>query len=332
MTLRGTAVFISSDGYQAAVAGAKVSLVLTSRGDFNARATWLKLRELHVFRGCEDLARIAYMSWLPTRSFISFPVGYGAPMTWSGVELGRGDIVLHARGERSHQRTNGATKWGLVSLPLERLAAYGKALTGVEIVSPAVGRVLRPSLAAVAHLLRLHSRACDLVEARPEIVSHEEAARALEQELVHALVNCLATGGEGLEVTPSPHRADVMVSFEEAISPLAARQPRAPELSAAIGMSERTLRVCCAKFLGMSPGRYMRLRRLNMVRAELHRASPATSNIAEIARRYQFSELGRFAASYRAVFGEMPSDTLRRIPIVSSPVPVHEPRDCPRRI
>jgi transcriptional regulator GlxA family with amidase domain len=69
--------------------------------------------------------------------------------------------------------------------------------------------------------------------------------------------------------------------------------------------------MCCADFLGMSPGQYARVRRLNLVRAALRRAEPATTAIAEVARQYGFCELGRFAASYRATFGEAPSTTLR---------------------
>jgi transcriptional regulator GlxA family with amidase domain len=55
----------------------------------------------------------------------------------------------------------------------------------------------------------------------------------------------------------------------------------------------------------------MRLRRLNLVRAELRRADPDTTSVAQIARRHCFSELGRFAAVYRQIFGESPSTTLR---------------------
>jgi AraC family ethanolamine operon transcriptional activator len=71
----------------------------------------------------------------------------------------------------------------------------------------------------------------------------------------------------------------------------------------------------------MSPSRYLRLRRLNMVRAALQRAKPAPGAIAELAKRYGFSELGRFATCYRETFGEAPSATLRRSPqvIVRSP-------------
>jgi len=44
--------------------------------------------------------------------------------------------------------------------------------------------------------------------------------------------------------------------------------------------------------------------RLNMARSALRRADPGTASVAEIARDYHFTELGRFAAAYRAVFGE----------------------------
>jgi transcriptional regulator GlxA family with amidase domain len=49
-----------------------------------------------------------------------------------------------------------------------------------------------------------------------------------------------------------------------------------------------------------------------MVRSALRRANPANASVAEIARTYQFQEPGRFAVTYRIVFGEMPSSTLRR--------------------
>jgi AraC-like DNA-binding protein len=311
----GTATFTNPDDYRSGIGGTKVNLVLTGRGDFKARLAWLKLRHLHVLRSRESMPRITYVSLPPSRAFVSFPLGSGAAATWSGIALRPGDVVFHARGERAHVWTKGTTKWGLVSLPLGQLAAYGKALSGPELAPPAAGRVLRPSAAAVALLRRLHAKACHIAETRPETIANQGAAHALEQELVHALVDCLTAADAHGNLATKRHHASIMLRFEDVLSAQASRQLSMSELCAAVGVPERTLRACCTEFLGLSPSRYLRLRRLNMVRAALRCADPASASVAEIAQRYQFSELGRFAAAYRAIFGETPSATLRRTAI-----------------
>ena len=79
-------------------------------------------------------------------------------------------------------------------------------------------------------------------------------------------------------------------------------------------VSDRTLRACCAEFLGMNPTQYVRLSRLKEVRRALRDAYPDKVKVAEVANRYGFTQLGRFAGTYRATFGEIPSTTLERIP------------------
>jgi transcriptional regulator GlxA family with amidase domain len=87
-----------------------------------------------------------------------------------------------------------------------------------------------------------------------------------------------------------------------------------PELCELVGVGDRTLRSCCAEFLGISATRYVLLRRLKEMRRALRGADPNMVNISELARRCGFTELGRFAGAYSAVFGESPSTTLRRAP------------------
>jgi AraC family ethanolamine operon transcriptional activator len=90
-------------------------------------------------------------------------------------------------------------------------------------------------------------------------------------------------------------RARVMARFQETLSAQPDRLLSIPEICRAIEASEQTLRVCCAKVLGMGPGRYQRLRRLKRVRMEL-RAMPAKASFAEITRRFGFADPERFAA------------------------------------
>ena len=53
-----------------------------------------------------------------------------------------------------------------------------------------------------------------------------------------------------------------MIRFEEVLAEHLGEPLRMTELCELIGVTERTLRSCCAQFLGMSPIRYVLLRRL----------------------------------------------------------------------
>jgi AraC-like DNA-binding protein len=309
----GTRRFSDPDDYQATIegaTGATVKLVHTGGGDFKARLTWLSLPHLRVLLGRENLPRIAYVSLPPDRIVISVS-STATPVNWGGLELRRGDIVFHSRGERAHQRTNGESQWGLVSLSSKHLSACSVALTGMEVKPPPVARVLRPVRTAATRLLRLHSKVCRLAETRPPSIEHVQGARAFDQEFLHAVVNCLTADNASDHLGRRYRHADIMVRFEEALTAHLGSQLKMPEFCEAMGVSERTLRVCCTESLGISPMRYFLLRRLNLVRSALRHADPNTSSVAEIARSLQFSQPGRFAVMYRAVFGEMPSTTLR---------------------
>jgi transcriptional regulator GlxA family with amidase domain len=86
------------------------------------------------------------------------------------------------------------------------------------------------------------------------------------------------------------------------------------EICGAIGVPERTLRVCCQKHLGMGPIRYLWLRRMHLARGALLKADAAKTTVTSIATAHGFWELGKFSVAYRSLFGESPAVTLRRGP------------------
>ena len=277
----GTATFADTSDCQCAFGGGRVQLTVTGGGEFKARLTSLHLGHLQLLRGCEKSPRIAFVSLPPSRVFVSFPTGE-ASLIWDGIELRPGDFVFHSRGERMHQRTTGAGRWGLMSLPARQLASRCKSLAARKIGWPPVGRVLRPQPTAAARLLCLHARAGRLAESKDKSLAQRRFAQTLEQELVHALVDCLAA--DDARRSGKPGHAIIMVRFENALAEHGGHPLTVSELCAVIGVPERTLRVCCAEILGMGPIRYLLLRRLNMARAALRRADPASTSVAEIAR------------------------------------------------
>jgi AraC-like DNA-binding protein len=111
---------------------------------------------------------------------------------------------------------------------------------------------------------------------------------------------------------PGRHRHGMIVAkLEEYLE----ANPNTPlylaEICGAIGAAERTLRAACEEHLGMGPIRFLALRRMHLVRRALSDADSSTT-VTRIATDYGFWELGRFSVAYRALFGETPSETLRR--------------------
>ncbi|NIJ05005.1 helix-turn-helix transcriptional regulator [Frigoribacterium faeni] len=82
------------------------------------------------------------------------------------------------------------------------------------------------------------------------------------------------------------------------------------DIADAVGMHTRTLQQAMNTHLGMTPTSYLRQVRLDRAQQELREASPGEVLVSDVARRWGFGNLGRFAAAYRARFGEHPRDTL----------------------
>ncbi len=76
-------------------------------------------------------------------------------------------------------------------------------------------------------------------------------------------------------------------------------------------VSERTLRAAFHDVCGMSPKQFLLNARLQQVREAL-KSQSRLATVTTVAEDCGFSELGRFAGRYKSVFGEYPSETLRR--------------------
>jgi AraC-like DNA-binding protein len=105
--------------------------------------------------------------------------------------------------------------------------------------------------------------------------------------------------------------ARLVSETEDYMDAAAGRPVHISELSSALNVSRRSLHRAFADTLGIGPAAYLRSRRLSAIRLVLTRSDPAAISIGDLAFEYGFPEAGRFAAYYRAHFGETPSETLR---------------------
>ncbi|RPE85285.1 AraC-like DNA-binding protein [Curtobacterium sp. PhB137] len=117
--------------------------------------------------------------------------------------------------------------------------------------------------------------------------------------------------------TFSPSRSDVEHRMRRAIRFVhdqADRPLSVGDIADSCGLSERGVQDLFRRRLAVTPMQYLREVRLDRVHLELGRSRSGALLVSDVARRWQFTHLGRFAAHYRARFGEQPHETIARRP------------------
>ena len=85
------------------------------------------------------------------------------------------------------------------------------------------------------------------------------------------------------------------------------------DIAAAAGIGPRGLQHSFRKYRDTTPLAHLRAVRLERAHRDLQDGDPSRGDtVSTIARRWSFTHLGRFTASYRGRYGRAPSDTLRR--------------------
>ena len=302
MPASGSSIFSDADSYEASLRDI-LDLLIMRPFEFPARLTWIELPVLRLLRAREVFPRVAYVRLPPEQVFVTFPTHKNSLLISDEIELKYGDMVLHSPGEHLYQRTIGACDWASISLPFKSLLQFGRTIADREIALSSFGRILRPRLSASQRLLRLHAQAGRIAETNLPHIGNKEVARALEQDLIWALVTCLTNG---LEQEGGRPRISLSIQLEAIFAAHPHRLKRTRDICGALGISEQTLRASCSKLLGMGPGRYQRLRRLKLLRIELMRANPETLDCTEVIKRFGFISLHSFVTEYWNAYGEMP--------------------------
>jgi AraC family ethanolamine operon transcriptional activator len=106
---------------------------------------------------------------------------------------------------------------------------------------------------------------------------------------------------------------DIVEQFDRIARANLRTPKRFSDVCRAAGIHERTLARAFRTVLGTTPVRYFHDLRLRETRRALSSQYPSTATVKEIAIRFGFRELGRFAGEYHTAFGEYPSETLDRM-------------------
>lgn len=305
-------IFTDPDDYASAIRQGSSEVTVTQPGRFSAEIVRIDFNRLWMQRFTESTGRIKHTNGLGGRAVIAFPTRPGPGQSWNGVELTPANIIRHKVGGSYFQRSAGAAGYAAMSLPVTDLVSVGAAIAGRDLTPPRDASVLTPSATTMAKLQHLHAAAGDIAKTAPEVIAHPEAAHGLEQALIEAMVACLTTAETSEERWAQRRHSLIMQRFYRLVAEYPGQPLYVPEICKSIGVAERTLRVCCQEQLGTSPKHFLMMRRMQLARRDLKMADSKATTVTEIAARYGFWQFGQFAATYRSIFGELPSVTLAR--------------------
>ncbi|MBO4226660.1 helix-turn-helix domain-containing protein [Bradyrhizobium neotropicale] len=303
--------FIDPLPCQAAFPHSDIEILPTSK-DFRAEMTQVAMSRLWLQRTHLSSPTVSTATCKPGRRSIGFLTESNlSPYHHCGIEVMPGDIIDNTL-KAEHRRCGPGLDYGSMSIPTDELDTAVETIIGCELMEKSERHIFRPHPQSMSRLLTLHRAIGRLANDTPDILQLPEVLRALENELVHVMVRCLADTVDEKTCTRGRGLNAIMARFEEFLEANPDRPLYMAEICAAIGVPERTLRAACEEHLGMGPIRFLTLRRLHLVHRALLSAVPSTSTVTRIATDHGFCELGRFAATYRATFGESPCETLKR--------------------
>lgn len=244
----------------------------------------------------------------PTMFFLAGPSG---EVVWHGRRVDRDLLYSFGAGSELVGNTRGGITFASLIWEPGHLEQRAAAL-GVSIdASRRDGPASAPDPAAMHALRAAVGQTLEAVRSGPARLERPEVREALGEAIVTAAVLALQPAPERRRVAAVSHARAVRAAFK-VLEARAGDPIYLAELCQAANVSERTLRSAFQHLYGVSPIRYLQLRRMELVRRALRDADPCETRVSEVAARYGFTNLGRFAMEYRRLYGDNPSQTLRR--------------------
>lgn len=282
-------------------------------GSFEGRFAEARLRGIQLFR--ETTNRPLYQAGRVRdgQRVLGIPLQLRGRGHCRGRPIGPDSVVAVRGGGELDLRTPEDFDIVAVALPQASLQRHADEIEHCALRRDAAADgVLAPGRAQVDALRTLALSALDGLSRTPAVLRFDAAQRALESALLGAGVRLLAAPAGGGGELPATGLRHALVRQAQALMRAQVDQPLTVEdLCRALRVSRRTLQYSFQAVLQINPASYLRAMRLNGARRALRGADPQRACVQDIATRWGFWHLSRFAADYRRMFGELPSQTLR---------------------
>lgn len=252
---------------------------------------------------------------LPSKGF-TFAVHHWhtAPTTWRGVDFSSGRMMV-SHGNKEYESLSQPNCHPITVTISETLLAE---------VADAIGLPEPQKCIPENEILRCNSETISeiqqLVKGLMTLVKHISSSNPVtfipydkKRELASCLLKAVASS-RNIELKKRQyHERKVTVDRLLEFIENDLTTPRSiNELCGVAEVSERTLRNLFYEQFTLSPNQFQKRLRMKAVRSRLRTTCYSYGVIGDIANTCGFWHMGEFAKDYRAIFGELPSETIQR--------------------
>lgn len=284
-----------------------------SRGCFEGQVTEAWVGDIQIFE--ERISQAVFQTGIGRSDAIA--VGVFAELSgearWQGKALGLDHVTAIGQGHTLELSTPKNFAALCVSVPVSVFAPMDEnlpegglsgALQGLRsshVFSPKLAATLRHRLGQALMTMTYQPMQLALIEARNQLLS--EVVGLVDEYVNEALAVCAETSPAKAVRVVARARDYIEAHRDSPITVL--------DLCKQTYTSRRTLQYCFEQVIGLSPAAYLKVLRLNGLRRDLIQQVGRTT-IGDLAARWGFWHLSQFSLDYKRLFGELPSETVRR--------------------
>ncbi len=283
--------------------GVRCDYVQLESTPFRARWSIVHFDPFVLQFGSEEIAVFRRLRIPADRWALMIPLDVPEPARWNGHRLRHDDLMVCPPRSECLAFDPSSTRFAILTAHTASAIAEAAlpfcAIRGSGPVAVACG----PDIATLRD---------GLISVREQVEASARSPKAGAAFLEQAVIECLhQAGATRADAVMIGDRSRIVSRAEAFFRCHMSEGVSVAELSNVAGVSERSLRNAFYDVYTTSPKRYMKLWQLHQVRRAL-RAGTCAATVTDVATDNGFYELGRFAGAYKSLFGEAPSETLRK--------------------
>jgi AraC family transcriptional regulator, ethanolamine operon transcriptional activator len=301
-----------AESYREVLSGADLEITQLEPGCLGGRHVRLGVPGGQ-FSYIETSAQMRGNGTFPNVWTLSVILGSTTPSRQYGLEVRAGSLVIHRPGGEHDGIYGRNFKIACISVQDEVFAnQFPQFHPHLQAAMRRPWSVFEPPANSRQKIIEHFAEGAAIIQSDPRVRNSPSAVAKFEEELVcdflEAVEQQLPTHSNGAE-----QRAAAMVrEIDQYVHKSLLVNSSVAELCAACEVPRRTLNRAFQHAVGMGPASYLRRVRLNGVRRALQQRSADSTTVTDVALKFGFWHLGRFAEQYYELFGESPHETLRR--------------------